>query len=241
MNILDREVIWNHESAHDIIGATMSLYRFKFICHLITFDDKETRNDRWKTDKFACMRDLLEDINEINARMRHTSPLLGIDETLYPYRGHIGFKQYSPNKPAKYGLLYRSLCDSSIPYTYYSLAYADKTEKVEGTAGKFYITGTNEYSKYLINELSVYSNLQRINISMDLYFTSVSLETWALEKNITIADTMKHDRKSTPKELMPVADREERSVMHVYNKEKKIMLVSYINKEKSGKKNVTVL
>ena len=40
LNILDSEVTWNHESAHDIIGATMSLHRFKFICHLITFDDK---------------------------------------------------------------------------------------------------------------------------------------------------------------------------------------------------------
>ena len=27
--ILDREVIWNHESAHDIVGATMSLHRVK--------------------------------------------------------------------------------------------------------------------------------------------------------------------------------------------------------------------
>ena len=83
----------------------MSLHRFKFICCLITFDDKETRNDRWKTDKFACMRELFEDMNERNARMRHPSPLLAINETLHPYRGHIRFKQYNPNKPAKYGLL----------------------------------------------------------------------------------------------------------------------------------------
>ena len=106
LNNLDREVIWNHESAHDKIYATMSLHRFKFICRLITFDNKETRNDRWKTDRFACMRKLFEDINGRNARMRHPSPLLAIDETLYPYRGHIGFRQYNPNKPAKYGLLY---------------------------------------------------------------------------------------------------------------------------------------
>ena len=93
----------------------MSLHRFKFICHLTTFDDKEARNDRWKTDKFACMRELFEDMNERNARMKYLSPLLAIDETLYPYRGHIGFKQYNPNKPAKYALLYRN--HSSIPYT----------------------------------------------------------------------------------------------------------------------------
>ena len=36
-------------------------------------------------------------------------PYLAIDETLYPYRGHINFKQYNQLKPAKYGMLYHSL------------------------------------------------------------------------------------------------------------------------------------
>ena len=58
LNIFDREVNWNHESAEDVIGATMSLHRFKSICCLITFDDKETRNNRWKTDNFACMTEI---------------------------------------------------------------------------------------------------------------------------------------------------------------------------------------
>ena len=58
---------------------------------------------------------------------------------------------------------------------------------------------------------------------MDRYFTSVYLATWALEKNITIAGIMKHDQKSIPKEIKPVADGEERSVMHVYNIKEKIM------------------
>ena len=149
--IIDREVIWNHESVHDIIGTTLSLHRFKFNCCLITFDDKETRNNYWKSDKFSCMRELFEDMNENDARMRHPSPLLASDETLYPYPGHIGLKQYNPSKPAKYGLLYRSLCDSSIRYTYYSLLYAGKLDKVEDLAAKYYITRTDEFSKYLIN------------------------------------------------------------------------------------------
>ena len=84
-----------------------------------------------------------------------TKPLPRTDETLYPYRGHIGFKKYNPQKPAKYGLLYRSLCDSTVTYTYFSLAYAGKPEVVGGNGAKFYITGTDEYTKYLVNGLSV--------------------------------------------------------------------------------------
>ena len=212
-----------------------------FFCRMITLDDKETRNNCCKTDKFACMRELFEDMNERNARMRHPSPLLAIGETLHPYRGHTGFKQYNPNKPAKYGLLYRSLCDSLISYTYYSLPYAGKPEKAEGSTAKYYITGTDECSKYLNNELSVYCNVQGINIFMDRYSTSISLETLALKKNIAIVGTMKHDQKGIPKELKLVTDKEERSVMNVYNTKEKIMVVSYIDKKKSGRKNVIVL
>ena len=78
-----------------------------------------------------------------------------------------------------------------------------------------------------------------MNISTDRYFTSVS--SWALEKNITIVGTIKHDRKGIPKELKPVSDREERSIMHVYNIREKTVLVSYVDKKKSGKKNAIVL
>ena len=105
LNLLDREIIRNHESTHDIFGAIMSVNRFKFICHFCTFDDKTLHQDRWKNDKFACMREIFEAMNSRNASMRCPSALLAVDETLYPYRGHIGFKQYNPQKPAKYGLL----------------------------------------------------------------------------------------------------------------------------------------
>ena len=173
--------------------------------------------------------------------MRHPSPLLAFDETLYWYLGHIGVQQYNPNKPAKYGLLYRNLCDSSIPYTCYILPYAGKPENIDGAGAKYCLTRTDEYSKYLINKLPVYCDLQGINISMDCYFTSVSLATSALKRNITIVGTMKQDRKSIPKEWMSVADREERSVTHVCSKKQKIMLVSYIDKKNSGTKNVILL
>ena len=136
------------------------LHRFKFICHLIAFGNEEIRNDRWKTWKVVRIGELFEDMNERNSGMRYPSPLLDIDETLYPYHGHIIFKQYNPNKPAKYGLLYRRLCNSSIPYICYTLPYAGKSGKVEGPATKYYFTRTGEYSRYLINKLSVYWNLQ---------------------------------------------------------------------------------
>ena len=130
--------IWNHESSHGIFSATMSYNPYQFIRKFITFDDKSTHNDRWRMDKFACLQELFKLMNERNVKCRFPSPLLAFDETLYlyPYRGTIGFKQYNPKKPAKYGLLYRSLCDSSVSYTYYTLPYARKPEVRAGDSSK---------------------------------------------------------------------------------------------------------
>ena len=93
--------------------------------------------------------------------------------------------------------------------------------------------------KYLVNGLSCYTS--RCNISMDHYFMSVFLAEWALQKKFTIVGTMHHDRKGIPKEVKVIGNREEKSVLYVYHREKNIMLVSYIDKKKSGKKNVIVL
>ena len=65
---------------------------------------------------------------------------------------------------------------------------------------------------------------------MDLYFTFIPLAIWALEKRVTFAGTMRHDRISIPKEIKAVTNRDEKSVMHLYHSEKNFMLTSYIAK-----------
>ena len=96
--------LWFHESAHQIFAATISWNRFHFICKFITSDDKPTWNDRWKNDKYACMREMLKKMNLQNAKRRFPLPSLAIDETLYPYQVATGFKQYNPKKLAEHGL-----------------------------------------------------------------------------------------------------------------------------------------
>ena len=63
---------------------------------------------------------------------------------------------------------------------------------------------------------------------------------WAFKKKITIVDTMRLDRKSIPKEITSLENRDKRSVLNVFDSHKKILLVSHIDK-KSGKRNVAVL
>ena len=104
--------------------------QFSFLTIFLTFDDKIFRDECWKYDKFACIREFFEKMDKNNASMRYPSSYLAINETLYHYCGRIGTKQYNPSKPAKYGLLYRSLWDFTIPNTYFTLPYAVKPNNV---------------------------------------------------------------------------------------------------------------
>ena len=71
-------------------------------------------------DTFACMRSFFESFNKNTSKFRYQSSYLAVYETLYSYCERIGFRQYNPSKPAKYGLLYRLLCDATVLYTYFS-------------------------------------------------------------------------------------------------------------------------
>ncbi|XP_054740501.1 piggyBac transposable element-derived protein 4-like [Anastrepha obliqua] len=47
-----------------------------------------------------------------------------LDEQLLSFRGRCSFRQYIPNKPAKYGLKVFALVDVHYPYTYNLEIYA---------------------------------------------------------------------------------------------------------------------
>ena len=53
VGLMNTSTTWHHESSDDLFSATMSHGRFKFISCFITFDDKASRTESWKTDTFA--------------------------------------------------------------------------------------------------------------------------------------------------------------------------------------------
>ena len=66
---------------------------------------------------------------------------------------------------------------------------------------KYYVTGTDNYTIYLVEEFSKLNSLEGCNISMDRYFTPVTLARWATEHKFSIVGTMRLDRKGTPKDF----------------------------------------
>ncbi len=220
-NLDDAPTLWSDEKGHPVFPATMSLNRFKFLNGCLSFDDLGTRNERWQHDRAAAIRGFFEDFNINCAKMRVPTEYLAIDETLYPYRGNIGFRQYNPAKPAKYGLLYRSLSDSVKRYTYFSLFYAGKPR---GIPDSFYVSSVDGYTKYLVDGLSKFLDLSGRNISLDRFFTSLPIAEYCLDKKITIVGTIKSNRKGLPKEVTGIANREAPSTKILYQKNGKMML-----------------
>ena len=171
--------------------------------------------------------------------MRVPGDVLSLDETLYPFRGRIGIKQYNPNKPAKYGLLYRSISDAERPYTYNTLPYAGKPNTI--TPYSEYVTGTDNYTKYLVKGLERRVDIRGRNLSIDRFFTSVTIAEWLLDRGLTVVGNLRTDRKGIPEAVKKVDNREDKNTKFFFCEDISSLLVSYVVKKKKGWKNVLFL
>ena len=99
---------------------------------LLSFDDPNTREERKKSDKFAVMRDFFEAFSKNCSQWLAPPIYLAIDETLYPTRARIGFRQYIHNKPKKYGINFKSINSVEFPYTHSIVVAAGKPENGDG-------------------------------------------------------------------------------------------------------------
>ena len=134
--------------------------------------------------------------------------------------------------------MYRSLCDAVIPYTYFTHAYSGKPSQTNEESSNYYVKETDEYTKYLVNGACKYTLFSGCSISLDLYFTSVSIAVWTIEKGSTLVGTM---QLKIPKEIKTGnIGRTNQRCMHML-KNKISCLFLTLTKKKSDKKNVVVL
>ena len=232
-------ILFSDDKGLPMFGATMSQNRFQFLMSHLSFDDIETRKNRWKNDRFAAFRDIFELFNDNCARYFTPNNFMSLDETLYPMRHQIDFKQYNPDKPAKYGMLFKSLNSAGLPYLHRTVVYASKPE---AEPNEFYIKGTPNYIKALVNGLARFVSLDGRNISMDRLYTSIPIARWLLGKNITMVGTLQHNRSGIPDEIKSTANREDLSIIVYWSDNNNLALSSYVVKTKSaGRKNVLLL
>ena len=63
LNNHDVAILFNDLTGNSVFGAPMSKNRFKFLFSNISFDDFETRTQRWVYDRFTAIRDVFESFN----------------------------------------------------------------------------------------------------------------------------------------------------------------------------------
>ena len=156
---------------HPISSASMSFNRLVFIKAMISFDDANTRQETWQKDRFAAFREIFEEFNKCCAKNMSPDDYIVIDQT-YPTRGVILFTTYSKDRPAKYGLNFRTLDSSRRPCIYYIVPYSEKPVEVTESHIKDMLT----LVKRIVEGYEQHGySLKGTNISMDRYYMSIPL------------------------------------------------------------------
>lgn len=227
---LPLEDLWGKILGKNIYTATMSRIRFGELLSLIRFDDKQTRTERRKDDKFCPLREIFQKMDEMFEKYYVPGTDLTIDEMLSLFRGRCPFKVFLKDKPGKYGILIRMLSDSHTRYILKMEVYAGKDERP-----------TEERSaKAVVRRLVKPVERTGRNITTDRYYTSVELaEELYNDAKLTLVGTLKSNRKHIPEELKKTQGRELYSSKFLFTDPKSgnapVTLVSYITSLKPAR------
>ena len=216
----DIKSLWrNSPLASPMFTATMARNRFQQIISCLRFDDKITREERKRIDKFAAIREIWTDFQD-NLRTCYTpGSLLTIDEQLLGFRGKCPFRQYIPKNPDRYGLKFCLCVDANSYYVCNSFPYVgrqpgqDRQKRI----------GCN----VVLDLLKPLYDSNR-NITVDNFFTSVLLAEELRKKKITIIGTLRKNKPEIPVEFQSNASREVGSSLFGFNDY--LTLVSFVPK-----------
>lgn len=207
------------ERSNPLYKATMSVNRFEDIRKALRFDDKRTRSVRLQTDKLAPISYVWNLFLDNCRKVIIPSEFVTIDEQLVPFRGKCSFIQYMPKKPSKYGIKIFWLCDAKSSYAVDGCVYTGRkpNEPVQRNLGA-----------NIVKELTQTVKNSSRNVTMDNYFTSVSLAEDMLQQGITIVGTIRQNKPDIPKELKASPSREVGSSIFAFKND--VTLVSYVPK-----------
>ena len=196
----DLKCLWRRSPLESsIFKATISRSRFQKIIACLRFDDKKTREERKKTDKFTAIREVWSYFQDNMQKCYRPGSNITIDEQLLGFRGKCPFRQYMPKKPDKYGLKIWLCVDVDSHYVFNAFPYLGRqpTEKRQTQIG----------AKVVLELLKPLYGSGR-NVTMDNFFTTVLLAKELQAKNLSLIGTLRKNKPEIPIEFQSSKNRE---------------------------------
>lgn len=202
-----------------IFKRTMSRKRFKDILRFIRFDDKNSRSDRLKNDKFAHISTLWDRFvtNAQNCYVPHEN--LTVDEQLMPCKTRCPYTQYMANKPDKFGLKFWLLNEVDTKYLLNAIPYLGKSECRPPNI---------QLGHHVVRKLVQPFTNKGYNITADNFFSSISLAKDLLKQKFSYVGTMRHNRKELPGNILQIEKNMQRfSTLFLMNDDASCSLMIY--------------
>lgn len=197
---------------HPIFGNTMSRNRFEQILRCLCF----TKKDDIKTSRLHKIEQVADHVFENIRKVLYPGRNLSLDEALLLWRGRLIFRQYIPNKSAKYGMKLYELCTPD-GFVLECLVYTGK-DTVNNEIGHAHAVVTKLAERYFGKGHTLY---------LDNYYNSVKLAEFLYEKKTHVVGTLRKNRKGNPK---IVVDCKLRKGESIFRKKKNVMVLKWKDK-----------
>ncbi len=168
------------------ITSKMSRNRFQLLLKMIHFNDNEIVSE----DRLQKIRPLLNKIIQNFQKIVNPGEVVCIDETLVPWRGRSGFRQYIANKRHRFGIKVFKLCLAG-GYTYNLHVYCGQEKSKEKTVPSGVVMK-------LMEELVGMGR----TLCTDNYYTSVSLAHDLQNVQTHLIGTLRSNRKFNPSNVV---------------------------------------
>lgn len=142
-------------------------------------------------DKLHHVRKLLDALSETFISSYNPHKECSVDEALVAFRGRLGFRQYMPNKPHKYGIKIWVRADGQNGYTNEFQVYIGKVSK----------TAEVGLTKNVVLSLCKKLEGKYYHLYCDNFFSSVDLFRDLFRRKIYACGTVRTNRKFWPVEL----------------------------------------
>jgi hypothetical protein len=190
---------WSERFLVPVIKETMPRDRFISIMQHLRFDDKDTRAERVKTDKFAAISDIWTCFNENCAKSFTPGQHMTIDEQLFPTKVRCPFTQYIATKPDKFGIKFWMATDLDTKYVCSASPYLGKDPSRQ--------KGERLAENVVMKLMEPFLDDGR-NVTTDNFFTSLSLSHRLLQRKTTLLGTVNKVRRELPQLAKDTAQRE---------------------------------